>query len=263
MSERLDRYLVSHGLAKSRERAKDLIKNGLVSVNGRTADKASVEITDSDTVLAGEDHKYVGRGAFKLLKAIEMFRISLEGLVCADIGASTGGFTQVMLEYGAAKVYAIDVGHDQLDPSLRADPRVIDREGTNVRDITVKDFDEPIAFMSVDLSFISLKNVMGVLAGCLADGGSMAVLIKPQFEAGKTAVGKNGVVRSPKEHIRILADLSLFFGECGLCVTGMTFSHIKGGSGNIEYLALLEKRPADTVADVREIVRQAFDELGE
>ena len=261
MAERLDKYLVGCGLAKSRERAKALISEGKVFVNGIAADKPSMIITPEDSVTAGDDLRYVGRGALKLIKALDLFEIDLSGLVCADLGASTGGFTQVMLERGAAKVYAVDVGHGQLDASLAADSRVISLEGVNVRDLTAEQIPERLPFISADLSFISLRNVIGDIERLLSDNGRAVVLIKPQFEAGREAIGKNGIVRDPKDHIRVLDELSAAFQLSGLYISGLTFSPVKGGSGNIEYLALLGRNAPDHPADTAASVRDAFDEL--
>ena len=261
MSERLDAYLVSKGLAASRERAKTLIKEGKVTVNGKVASKPSITVTDDDDISAGSDLAYVGRGALKLIKAIETFGIDLKDRVCADIGASTGGFTQVMLEKGARKVYAVDVGHGQLAASLREDPRVINMEGTNVRELTASDFDEPVTFMSVDLSFISLTLVAEKLVSLLAEGGEMAVLIKPQFEAGRKALNGSGIVKDAKEHIRVLTELAECFKSLGAALKGLTYSPVKGGSGNIEYLAHLAKGGESSIFDFKALVNYAFSDL--
>lgn len=261
MAERLDRYLVEHGLAKSRERAKAMIREGKVSVNGVTADKASAEIGDADQVTAGSDMKYVGRGALKLIKALDCFGIELDGCVCADLGASTGGFTQVMLERGAAKVYAVDVGHGQLDESLASDSRVVNLEGVNVKDIDERLIPEKLPFVSADLSFISLRSVAGNIAGLLDGRGRAVVLIKPQFEAGRAALNKNGLVKDKKDHIRVLDEVSAALQKVGLYMTGLTFSPVTGGSGNIEYLALLRKEPSDTAVGHISAVEAAYDEF--
>lgn len=261
MTERLDKYLVSCGLAKSRERAKTLISEGKVFVNGTAADKPSVVIGPDDTVTADDDLGYVGRGALKLIKALDVFEIDLNGCICADLGASTGGFTQVMLERGAAKVYAVDVGHGQLDSSLSNDERVIDLEGINVRELTDELIPEKLSFISADLSFISLKNVISEIEHFLEENGRAVVLIKPQFEAGRSALNKNGIVKDTKDHIRVLDDLCSAFQSNGLFVSRITFSPIKGGSGNIEYLALLERTAPRIVPDTRSTVKEAFDVL--
>ena len=261
MSERLDRFLVEHGLAKSRERAKSLIKEGKVFVNGAAADKPSVIVSDEDKVSADVDMKYVGRGALKLIKALDCFEICLQGCFCADLGASTGGFTQVMLERGASKVYAVDVGHGQLDESLVSDSRVVNLEGVNVKDISDRQIPEKLPFVCADLSFISLRNVIGAVAALLKNDGKAVVLIKPQFEAGRNALNKQGIVKDRKDHIRVICELIDAFHSVGLSITGLTFSPVRGGSGNIEYLALLERTEKEAAVDVRKAVDQAFDEL--
>ena len=261
MAERLDRYLVAHGLAKSRERAKELIKSGSVMINGVPAQRASAEVSDGDTVTSGEDMKYVGRGALKLIKALDEFGIDIQSCVCADIGASTGGFTQVMLERGAKRVFAVDVGHGQLDESLLCDDRVVNMEGTNVKDLTRSSFDNTIEFMSVDLSFISLANVATVLSEILSGDGTAVVLIKPQFEVGRAALNKKGIANDPGEHIRILGELCEVLAAERLYINALTFSPIRGGSGNIEYLSLLKRTPAAVPVDHRTVVMNAFSEL--
>ena len=261
MAERLDKYLVDLGLAKSRERAKALIKEGKVLVNGVPADRPSVTVGDGDKVTADDDLKYVGRGALKLIKALDCYGIDLKGCICADLGASTGGFTQVMLERGAAKVYAVDVGHGQLDESLASDSRVVNIEGTNVKDISDKEIPEKVPFISTDLSFISLRSVIGTVNELLSADGLAVVLIKPQFEAGRAALNKNGIVKDKKDHIRVLNELSAAFQSCGLFITGLTFSPVTGGSGNIEYLALLERVTGKAVTDFTGTVESAFLEL--
>ena len=261
MAERLDKYLVDCGLAKSRERAKTLIKEGKVLVNGVPAGRPSVTVGDSDKITADDDLKYVGRGALKLIKALDCFGIDLNGCVCADLGASTGGFTQVMLERGAAKVYAVDVGHGQLDESLASDSRVVNLEGTNVKELSDKQIPVKVPFISADLSFISLRSVIGTVNKLLAADGRAVVLIKPQFEAGRAALNKNGIVKDRKDHIRVLDELSAEFQVCGLFITGLTFSPVTGGSGNIEYLALLERISGKAVIDRSAVVESAFLEL--
>lgn len=263
MSKRIDVYLVEKGFAKSRERAKELVKNGDVSVGGRTVTKPSVSVDeDSEICVAGDSFKYVGRGALKLKHAFECFDISVQDKCCADIGASTGGFTQVLLENGASKVYAVDVGHGQLANELTRDNRVVNCEGVNARGLTKNFFDEPVQFITGDLSFISLKLVVPVLKECLCDEGEMVMLIKPQFEAGKKALNKKGIVKDKKEHVRVLEDMLELFESCGLCTAGLETSAIKGGDGNIEYLAWLKKSENSTYAplkiDVKAFVEAAF-----
>ncbi len=261
MAERLDRYLVTKGFARSRERAKALISEGKVLINGKPADKASILIDDGDRVEAGEDIKYVGRGALKLIKAIDCFEIDLSGRICGDLGASTGGFTQVMLERGAERVYAVDVGHGQLDEMLVNDSRVIDLEGVNVKELDESLIPEKLPFISADLSFISLKNITDVFCRLLTDDGCAVVLIKPQFEAGRQALNKKGIVTAQADHIRVLNELIDAFSPAGLFIHRLTFSPVRGGSGNIEYLALLKKTPAKDIIDFRSVVKEAFVEL--
>lgn len=259
---RLDLYLTEHGLAKSRERAKAMIKAGCVSIDGRVCEKPSSEVSDNAAVSVDDSgFSYVGRGLIKLETAFQAFSLDITNMVCADIGASTGGFTQCMLRRGARLVYAVDVGHGQLDESLANDPRVVNMEGVNARSLTSQSFGEQPEFISVDLSFISLTLVIPALAGCLKNSGSMAVLIKPQFEAGKSALNKKGIVRDKKDHIRVLQGMISLFESCGLTVTGIAPSAIRGGDGNREYLACLEKRDEVRTAmiDVKRLVETAFE----
>ncbi|MGN0595300.1 MAG: TlyA family RNA methyltransferase [Hominimerdicola sp.] len=239
---RLDIYITENGFAKSRERAKKLIKDGSVSVDGKVCTKPATEVSQANLIeVSDELSEFVGRGALKLAGAFEEFSLDVSGKVCGDIGASTGGFTQCMLNHGASLVYAVDVGHGQLDKSLCDNPKVINCEGVNARNLTPDFFSQKPEFFSVDLSFISLKLVMGALYECLCDKGEMAVLIKPQFEAGKSALNKKGIVKNPKDHVRVLSELLSFFQQTGFSVCGIVPSSIKGGDGNIEYLAFLKK----------------------
>lgn len=262
MSERLDSCLVSRGLAASRERAKALIKEGKVRVNGMTVTKPAFAVAPEDKLEAEEDLGYVGRGALKLERAMELFSLDPAGRCCADIGASTGGFTEVLLNRGAARVYAVDVGHGQLSEKLRADPRVVNMEGRNARELTRSSFPEEITFVSIDLSFISLEKVMDAVADLAAEGADIAVLIKPQFEAGRAALNKQGVVTDRRYHIAVLQRLLPFFEQKGFSLRGLTFSPIRGGSGNAEYLAYL-KRSAEpsAVFDIKKLVNEAFQSL--
>ncbi|MGN0601750.1 MAG: TlyA family RNA methyltransferase [Oscillospiraceae bacterium] len=264
MSKRIDLYLVEKGFAKSRERAKEMVKSGNVSVDGRIVSKPSALVEeDCEIVVTGQVMDYVGRGALKLKHAFECFDIDVKDKYCADIGASTGGFTQIMLEKGAKKVYAVDVGHGQLAKELAEDDRVVNCEGTNVKNLAKDFFDEPIEFVAGDLSFISLKLVIPVVKECVSDGGQMVLLIKPQFEAGKSALNKKGIVKDKKVHVRVLEELTSFFEECGLRLMGLTNSAIKGGDGNIEYLAWLEKSDIlkSKKIDIKKLVDTAFNEL--
>lgn len=258
---RLDIYLTDKQLAKSRERAKLLIRSGSVKVDGKVCTKPSADVNDDRTVEVDESaHEYVGRGLLKLETAFQAFSLDIDDLVCADIGASTGGFTECMLKRGARLVYAVDVGHGQLDESLVNDSRVVNMEGVNARCLTKEDFPVLPEFISVDLSFISLSLVMPVLTVCLKQGGRMIVLVKPQFEAGKQALNKKGIVKDKKDHIRVLNNMLVLFDECGLSVNGIVPSGITGGDGNREYLAYLEKSEKQTAfsTDIKKLVDEAF-----
>lgn len=239
---RLDIFMVKNGLAPSREKAKRLILSGAVSVNGSAAERCSVQVSGSDTIKLSESDGYVGRGAYKLLKAIRTFRIDVKDLVCADIGASTGGFTQALLRNGAKYVYAVDVGHGQLAEELLSDPRVKNLEGVNVRNIKPGFFSRKVGLFCCDLSFISLKLALPPLYEAAENEAEFVLLIKPQFEAGRASLNKHGIVTDPKDHVRTLAGLTEFFSEFELSLKGLDFSPISGGSGNIEYLAYLVKR---------------------
>ena len=240
MTERLDVALVRRGLTPSREQAQRLIRMGQVTVDGKPAAKPSLPVApESLLALTGEGLPFVSRGGLKLQRALERFPISLSGLTCADIGASTGGFTDCMLQHGAAKVYAIDVGTGQLHPSLLADSRVVNMEQTNIR--YLESLPEPPRFISADVSFISLQLVLPVVARLLPEGGEAVVLVKPQFEAGRAAVGKNGVVSDPKIHFRVLRLVKGYALENGLTLLGADFSPVRGPEGNIEYLYWLKK----------------------
>ncbi len=264
MSKRIDAYLVEKGYAKSRERAKNLIKSGGVYINSAAVSKPSEAVSEGDTVTVTiSDLKYVGRGALKLEKAFEAFDINVTGMVCADIGASAGGFTEVLLEKGAEKVYAVDVGHGQLDKKLQNNSRVVNCEGTNARELTSDHFSEAVDFFSVDVSFISLKHIMNALSDCSAYGCIFAVLIKPQFEAGKNALNKKGIVTDKRVHKAVLKEITEYFNMCGLSVCGLTFSGIKGSDGNIEYLAYLKKSEIVINSDINTdaVADEAFNSL--
>ncbi len=257
--ERLDIYLVNSSLASSRERAKRMIEEGRVCVNGSVCLKPSKKIDCGDNVTASDGLKYVGRGALKLIGAFEAFGLDVKDKVCADIGASTGGFTQVLLERGAKKVYAADVGHGQLSDILINDSRVVNLEGVNARDLTPEMFNGMADFVCCDLSFISLKLTLAPMAGILADGADMTVLIKPQFEADRGSLNKNGILKDRKKHIEILDSLIAFFAQTGLTLAGIVPSPITGGDGNIEYLAHLIKGGGEPlVIDINELTDKAF-----
>ncbi|MGN1403480.1 MAG: TlyA family RNA methyltransferase [Ruminococcus sp.] len=257
---RLDLAVVQCGLAPSRQRAKVLIQNGQILVNGKVCNKPAFSVTDADLLtMEGTDIPFVGRGGLKLEHAMQTTQWRLDGLVCMDIGASTGGFTDCMLQHGAAKVYAVDVGHDQLAPTLREDSRVVNWEGTDIRQVRPEQMEEPIDFFSVDVSFISLHHVLPAAVSLLRPGGRAVILIKPQFEAGRENIGKNGLVLSQKVHCRVLAEITELFRQLGLAVQLLCPSPIQGGSGNVEYLAAVEKGAAETVLpDIAELAAAAF-----
>jgi 23S rRNA (cytidine1920-2'-O)/16S rRNA (cytidine1409-2'-O)-methyltransferase len=233
--QRLDVVLVERGLVETRSKAQSLIMARRVLVNGVYVDKAGANVAEDDEVRVAElEHPWVGRGGMKLAHAVEQFSIDLQGKVCADIGASTGGFTDVMLKQGAAKVYAIDVGYGQLDVSLRNDPRVVNREKVNARYLQRENFDEPIDFVSIDVSFISLKLILPAVLGFLR--GELVALIKPQFEVGKHEVGKGGIVRDEGKRAAAVEAVVESARAEGFDVKGVIESPIKGAEGNIEYL---------------------------
>ena len=242
MKTRLDQYLVQNGLIQSRERAKAIIMSGVVYINGQKADKAGDMVKEDDVVeVRGHDIGYVSRGGLKLEKAMQVFPMSPKGKVCMDIGASTGGFTDCMLQNGAAKVYAVDVGYGQLAWSLRTDPRVVNMERTNIRNVTPDQLDDQIEFFSVDVSFISLHHIFPVAQAVTTSDAVGVCLVKPQFEAGREKVGKNGVVRDPATHKEVLINAMGYAAANGFAVRGLDFSPVKGPEGNIEYLMFVEK----------------------
>lgn len=240
---RLDVYLTEKGLTSSRERAKALIMAGQVYIKNQKCDKAGTMLDENETEVEvrGEQLKYVSRGGLKLEKAMQEFPITLEGKVTMDIGASTGGFTDCMLQNGARKVYAVDVGYGQFAWKLRSDERVVNMERTNIRYVTPEDIGEPIDFASIDVSFISLKLVLPAAYNLLSPDGEIVALIKPQFEAGKGQVGKKGVVRDKNIHFDVIRGVLDFATENGFKLLGLSFSPIKGPEGNIEYLAYIKK----------------------
>ena len=246
---RLDQYLCQNGLVQSRERAKALIMSGIVFVNEQKADKAGEMIApDAKVEVRGHDIGYVSRGGLKLEKAMQVFPMRPDGKVCMDIGASTGGFTDCMLQNGAKRVYSVDVGYGQLAWSLRTDDRVVNLERTNFRHITEEQVPEAIDFASVDVSFISLKHIFQNLHLLLRPCGQAVCLIKPQFEAGRDKVGKKGVVREAATHLEVVERVIGMAIENGFSVLGLEFSPVKGPEGNIEYLLYVEKSEAPAVA---------------
>ena len=242
MKERLDVLIVNRNLAPSREKAKALIMSGNVFVDGQKEDKAGTMFLEEVNIeVHGNMLRYVSRGGLKLEKALQQFPISLEGTVCMDIGASTGGFTDCMLQNGAAKVFAVDVGYGQFAWKLRQDERVVCMEKTNIRYVTKEQIGEALDFASVDVSFISLTKVLPTAHELLRDNGEMVCLIKPQFEAGKEKVGKKGVVREPETHLEVIEKIIDFSLNNGFSVLGLSYSPIKGPEGNIEYLVHIRK----------------------
>ncbi|MBO4774970.1 MAG: TlyA family RNA methyltransferase [Lachnospiraceae bacterium] len=254
MKERLDVLLVNKGLASSREKAKALIMSGIVYVDSQKEDKAgSLFNEEANIEIRGETLKFVSRGGLKLDKAVNVFGLNFDGFTCLDIGASTGGFTDCMLQNGAKKVYSVDVGHGQLDWKLRNDERVICMEKCNFRYVTDKDIEEKIDFAATDVSFISLTKILIPAYNLLKQNAQMVCLIKPQFETTKEKVGKKGVVRDPKVHIEVIEKVLAFCDKIGFEIKGLDYSPIKGPEGNIEYLLLIQKND-DTVIeeDVKE-----------
>ena len=240
--ERLDILLVEKNFFESRERAKRIIMSGKVLVDEKKIDKAGTLIDRVSVIrIIGEDIPFVSRGGLKLDKAIKTFAIDLNGKIAADIGASTGGFTDCMLQNHALKVYAIDVGYGQLAWKLRNDPRVINMERTNIRNVTSEMIDDKLNFASIDVAFISLEKVLPVVFDLLSADGEIIALIKPQFEAGRENVGKKGVVRDKKIHIAVIEKIFKIAEEIGFTINGLTFTPIKGPEGNIEYLIYLTK----------------------
>lgn len=250
MKKRLDVLLVERGLATSREKAKAMIMAGEVLVDNEREDKAgSMFPEEVEIVLKGKPLPYVSRGGLKLEKAMKNFDLTLDGKVCMDVGASTGGFTDCMLQNGAVKVYAVDVGYGQLAWSLRTDERVVNMERTNIRYVTPEDLAEPIEFFSVDVSFISLHHIFPVAQRITTPDAMGVCLVKPQFEAGREKVGKNGVVRDPAVHREVLHNAMSYAAENGFVVRGLDYSPVKGPEGNIEYLMFVQKSDQPAVLD--------------
>ncbi len=266
MKIRLDQYVFQEGYTESRRRAQAIIMSGVVFVNNQKADKPGTMIKETDVVeVRGKELKYVSRGGLKLEKAINEYVIDLADTVCMDIGASTGGFTDCMLQNGAVKVYAIDVGYGQLAWKLRSDERVVCMEKTNFRYVTDEQIKEPVDFASVDVSFISLSKILPVAFPLLREDGEMACLIKPQFEAGREKVGKKGVVRDPKVHEEVINNVFGFAAEAGFYICGLEYSPVRGPEGNIEYLMYLRKNADEQEAledgRISEVVNRAHESL--
>ncbi len=266
MKIRLDQYVFEEGYTESRQRAQALIMAGIVYVNNQKVDKAGYMLKETDKVeVRGKDLKYVSRGGYKLEKAIELYNLDLTGRICMDIGASTGGFTDCMLQNGAKKVYAVDVGYGQLAWKLRTDERVVNFEKTNIRNVTAEDLEEKINFFSVDVSFISLKHIFPVAYAISTDEVIGACLVKPQFEAGKEKVGKKGVVRDSAVHKEVIINVMEYANQNGFFVKELTFSPIKGPEGNIEFLIVITKNEQDNLIgeeQVDAVVNEAKKHLG-
>ena len=250
MKERLDVLMVQRSLAESREKAKALIMSGIVYVNGQKEDKAGTSFDDTAQIeVRGSTLKYVSRGGLKLEKAMSHFGVELAGKVCMDVGASTGGFTDCMLQNGAVKVYSVDVGHGQLAWKLRNDDRVVCMEKTNIRYVTPEDIGDRIRFASIDVSFISLTKVLGPVKALLTEDGQIVCLIKPQFEAGREKVGKKGVVREKSVHLEVIRMVIQYALSIGFEVLNLEYSPIKGPEGNIEYLLYLQNHGGNQIGD--------------
>lgn len=267
MKERLDVLLVKRQLAESREKAKAIIMSGNVFINGQREDKAGAAFDEKvEIIIKGNTLKYVSRGGLKLEKAMNHFEIKLDKKVCMDIGASTGGFTDCMLQNEAIKVYAVDVGHGQLAWKLRQDERVVCMEKTNIRYVTPQEIEDKIDFASIDVSFISLTKVLLPVKNVLQDNGQIVCLIKPQFEAGREKVGKKGVVREKSVHLEVIQMVISYAVSIGFEILNLEFSPIKGPEGNIEYLLYLQNHPGEDTYEniaisVEEIVEQAHKTL--
>ncbi|MBQ3707028.1 MAG: TlyA family RNA methyltransferase [Clostridia bacterium] len=247
---RLDLRLTELGLAKSRTRAQSLIAGGFVTVNGVPVTKPSHDVGEDDAiVITGEEHPFVGRGGMKLESALDRFGIDPAGLVCADIGASTGGFTDCLLRHGAAKVWAVDAGHGQLDPTLRADPRVVNREGVNARTLSPAIIPEPVSLAVLDLSFISQTLVIPALVTVMTPDAGYVGLIKPQFECGREALGGGGIVRDKKQHVMAVRKVLASLDGAGLGAVGLMKSPVRGGDGNTEFLVYAKRGIPRTVGE--------------
>ena len=261
--KRLDVVMVERGLAESRQKAQAVIMAGQVFVDDQKVDKAGAPVTEGQNVeIRGKTLPYVSRGGLKLEKAMQLWPIALNGAVCADIGASTGGFTDCMLQNGAQKVYAVDVGYNQLDYRLRTHPQVVCMERTNARYLTREQIPDPLNFFSVDVSFISLNLILPALRPLMQETGEGVCLVKPQFEAGKDKVGKKGVVRDPAVHLEVLEHFLEHAAHAGFSVKDITFSPIRGPEGNIEYLGYLSVRQGPAYSgDLSALVSASHGEL--
>lgn len=261
MKKRLDVLISERGLSESREKAKALIMSGVVYVNNEKQLKAGTEFEETVEIIISDTLKYVSRGGYKLEKTINNYGLDLKGRICADIGSSTGGFTDCMLQNNASKVYAVDVGYGQLAWSLRNDPRVVCLERTNARYLTHEVIPDNLDFFSMDVSFISVKLILPAVYDLMTDHGQGVILIKPQFEAGKNKIGKNGVIRDPSVHKEVLVDITSFLEKNGFGILALDYSPIKGPKGNIEFLAYVEKNSTSNSFNIDEVIRSAHLEL--
>lgn len=260
MKKRLDIIMVEKGLVTGRDRAKGYIMAGQVFVDNQQATKCGMPVDEQSKVeLRTSELKYVSRGGLKLEKAMEVFPINLDSKTCLDIGASTGGFTDCMLQNGAAKVYAVDVGYGQLAWKLRCDERVVVMERTNFRYVTTEQISQPVDFASVDVSFISLRLILPAAYNLLCENGEMVCLIKPQFEAGRDKVGKRGVVQDSQVHIDVIEEVTKFTKEAGFSLMGLDYSPVRGPEGNIEYLLYIKKSSDDNIAVNSELITQVVE----
>ena len=259
--KRIDLYMAENGLAESREKARALIMAGAVTMDGQVVTKPATTVAEGQQVGVRGEEDFVSRGGKKLQKALESFQIDLNGTVCIDVGASTGGFTDCMLQHGAAHVYAVDVGYGQLAWRLRQDDRVTVMERCNARYLTPELFDPRASFASIDVSFISIRLILPALVGVLSAPFTIAALIKPQFEAGRDKVGKHGVVREPETHTLVIEGILTAAQETGLYVCGLDFSPIKGPQGNIEYLACFKSSGDVQTPDIAGVVEKAHTAL--
>lgn len=255
---RLDLYLVEQKIALSRTKAKDIILSGKVKVSGKICLKPAFEIKEEEVVCDLSEDNYVGRGAKKLKKAIEKFSVDIEGKVCLDVGASTGGFTQYMLSKNALRVYAVDIGHGQLAEIIKEDKRVVNLEGTDIRTLSLN---EKCDFFAVDVSFVSVTKVLLQIYNLLNESGEGVILIKPQFEAGRENVGKKGIVKDMKVHIKVIENILGFSEKIGFFPRDLTFSPITGGDGNIEYTLYVKKEKMDFLSSAESVVYDAWREL--
>ncbi|WP_432665208.1 TlyA family RNA methyltransferase [Wukongibacter baidiensis] len=257
---RIDTLLVEKALFETREKAKKALMSGIIYVDNQKVDKAGMKVNaEANIEVRGKALPYVSRGGLKIEKAIEKYEIDLKDKTCMDVGASTGGFTDCMLQNGAKKVFSIDVGYGQLDWKLRQDERVVCMERTNVRYVKPEDIGEGIDFASIDVSFISLKIVLPVVKELVKENGQVIFLIKPQFEAGRKKVGKKGVVRDKRVHKEVIEELLKFTYELGLTIEGLTYSPIKGPKGNIEFLAYVFNKPSEEELDVEKLALEVVE----